>query len=94
MIKSWEKAKKKAGTDITDLRVLKRIDREWRCPVCGGTELVILDSRQNAARCNACDLPFSLPGAFGKGIITPLPAYNDKILAERKRKWLDSSAEM
>ena len=93
MIASWEKARKKAGTDITDLRVLKRIDPSWKCPVCGGRELTILDNRQNAVECSDCGFPFSLPGAFGKDVITPLPAHNDKILAERKAAWVDKSGE-
>ena len=98
MIESWRKARiqarKKAGTSIKDLRVLKRIDESWRCPVCGGRELVILDSRQNAVNCKTCGFPFSLPNAFGKGKIVPLPAYNDRILEERKRAWLDKGGSM
>jgi len=92
MIKSWEKAKKKAGTDITNLHVLERIDPDWQCPVCGGITLTILDNRQNAVKCSDCGFPFSLPGAFGKGTIIPLPAHSDKILEERRAEWVDKDS--
>jgi len=81
------KARKMAEMSIKDLRVLKRIGKSWRCPVCEGRDLVILDSRQSAVNCKTCGFPFSLPNAFGRGKIVPLPAYNDEILEKKKAEW-------
>lgn len=79
--------KKQKATDMTNLRVLERIDPSWRCPICGGAELTILDERQNAVECTICSTPFSL--SMSGESLTPLPAYSDEIMARKKEAWVD-----
>ncbi len=73
---------------MNDFGVLDRVDPSWRCPVCGGRELIIQNDRESAAMCEACGLPVSLSGMIQGGRITPIPAYNDRIVEKKHREWI------